>query len=364
MVHLKKDQDCELPFLSTSNSTLCDISLFEHYQPLTNKISALVVGIHGFMVLISAFVFVAYTVSNKRHLKFLKVGVVQNSAARERKLTRKNLFILGSLCLGSIALFFWSINGWFLDNDFHSVEGKVNSLLFFFALILINAGSLAFLQLVKGMLGIFGFTKKKDQILKLFLVLGYGLNCVPILPIVVAVLHETLDLSLFIQLTFVLQVLTTWILLYLQTSILAAVIKALVELTIQCNEIGASSEKTNKLYTLSQKLKYYQLLTAQVVALVNFLGPLFVISKLNRLHVTLLIHPVLVGVSCLSLLPLYAVYSRFVIPGSDQCCSYKAKRQQQEVDLMETSNMSFSPIVTQSFNRDIVKGYVQKHCGI
>eukprot|EP00924_Labyrinthula_sp_SR-Ha-C_P013985 snap_masked-scaffold_5-processed-gene-19.45-mRNA-1 protein AED:0.13 eAED:1.00 QI:0/-1/0/1/-1/1/1/0/356 len=309
---------CDLPLHGEN----CEETVFEFYEPISEILRVYGIIQFSLLLLVVFIVLIAYLNANKKQWVPQGSRALGSYTKKEKMLFHQNLYTLLSLFIGFSGLVVYSFNGFLISNDFKSNKGKFTAIIYFASYNLFYLGNFYFLPIMKELMGAIGFTSKRRQQFNIALKFGTLFNYVTIPIMAALVVLELVDLHLFLTVSFLIFDITAGILIFLVVAIMTTVIETLEQLTARYAGAAGAQEKTNKLHTLTTKLKYYRKSVSNQIIFIVLISVPLIVPVFSEQFGVLLFHAVYTTFAATGLLPMFSVYSKFIIPGSDRCLSY------------------------------------------
>eukprot|EP00924_Labyrinthula_sp_SR-Ha-C_P016740 snap_masked-scaffold_6-processed-gene-13.30-mRNA-1 protein AED:1.00 eAED:1.00 QI:0/-1/0/0/-1/1/1/0/336 len=314
--------ECELPLLPSRNSSECDSSVFEEFEVFSRIWQAYSVISHGLILIAAMYILCCYLKDNKEKVKMATNSYSRKSAQKEFSLFFANAMFFLYTIVGLLTKIAHEANGFSLLFEFTSAQGKIQAGLQTTSIFCLFMSQLSFLPVMNSLLGSDFFNKENEKIFTRLLKFTKNYCHVVHISTLILIVFEKLTYPSFLTVYFISFVFPSLTQVILVVFILNKVIENLRELNRLYKKMG-KKDKRARVYVLTKKLySYKRIVVFQKLTYFFIIGPLS-FSPLNKILQVLLAHTVSGTIVWLSNLSVVALYSKYIIPDSDQCISYK-----------------------------------------
>eukprot|EP00924_Labyrinthula_sp_SR-Ha-C_P008730 snap_masked-scaffold_2-processed-gene-0.22-mRNA-1 protein AED:1.00 eAED:1.00 QI:0/0/0/0/1/1/2/0/368 len=297
----REEFDCKLPFVEKGGE--CNTTIFEKYESFLSVLrycTLVEFGLLLFLLFAVLFAYVGSYISKKKSTS----GKGRGKSSQQDRFFAYNTSSLIFSALSTAGLWFFAYNGFLLDLEFDSPEGRINAWVLFLSYNSFFIANYSFLPVLKELMGSFAFSNQQGRRFYLGLKIGFIYPIVVVIPFVMLLYTFEPTIPYFLSYCFVAFIFQTLLLVYLLLTIIDTVIRGIkgLESRYGANPTNEEQVKTaHKLRVLSAKLKQYKKsVIAQSTMFLLSLGVLVVPALTSKPEVLL----------------------RYIIPGADRCISY------------------------------------------
>eukprot|EP00924_Labyrinthula_sp_SR-Ha-C_P013286 maker-scaffold_45-snap-gene-1.109-mRNA-1 protein AED:0.00 eAED:0.00 QI:170/1/1/1/1/1/2/539/344 len=317
MLTTEEESNCDFPLIAQCNSTV-----FEYYGSTAENLRIFGMFLYSFVLIILFLTLFTYLRHNIYKLYSTRHKLSKTDKRQQRFMLRQNTAVLLFLILGSALLLVYSYNGFLIDLDFDTTAGKLNGLVFSEAYSSLYLAHFFFQPTLRKLMGLSENISETRRLNNIFQGVIW-FNILKLFPLCIILFKDLVSFLSFLAICQIHFAINCSLLTFMINKTLLTVINNIKLLNRHHSSTRNLTDKAKKVKSLLSKLRIYQyVIYACIVAFYIITIPICIRGIMENLGAMLThsIYAMLVG--SVTSLPLVAIFSRFIIPGTEECLSY------------------------------------------